>query len=232
MVVMNDAEAHSIMTILKAAAAAIAALTMTAPVLADMPDFKFGGRGGTLGYGLEAGVQPHKRVVVRASITQAQVNLSETFDDIDYDLTLDLGAAGVQLDVYPLFGGIYVTGGVFSNDNTVDLTATPSEGIEIGSTTYTPEEVGTLVGAVTFEDVATYLGLGWTVNFAVLPFESFIEAGAYFQGAPDVSYVATGLLAADPDFLADLDAEATQVEEDLSMLEVYPKLNVGLRFSF
>ncbi len=226
----HAANASPWIAMLASGATALALLAFSAPAHAD--SVKFGARGGSLGYGVEAGVQPHKRFVVRASIMQAEVNLEETFSDIDYDFTLDLGAAGVQADFYPLFGGIYLTAGVFANDNALSLIAVPTEGITLGPTTYTPAEVGTLTADVAFADVATYLGAGWTIKLPALPIETFFEAGAYFQGAPDISYLATGLAATDPQFLADLDTEAQELEEELSILETYPSVNLGLRLTF
>ncbi len=211
--------------------AAGAAMTLAATgAHADL--IKVGGRGGTLGYGGEVGLQLHKRFVVRGSVTGAEINIEETINDIDYDASIELGAMGVQADIYPFIGGFYVTGGFFLNENQASLTATPSEGIAIGDTVYTPEEVGTLVGDVTFDDTAYFAGLGLTSRIPATPIETFVEGGVYFQGAPEVQYTASGLIANDPAFLADLDAEAAEVEDELAILETYPAINIGLRLSF
>ncbi len=213
-------------------AAAVLATTGVFATSAHADLIKVGGRGGTLGYGGEAGLQLHKRFVLRGSMTRAEINLEETINDIDYDAEIDLGAMGVQADIYPLAGGFYLTGGYFINGNEASLRATPSEGITLGDTVYTPEEVGTLVGDVTFDDTAYFAGLGLTTRIPATPIETFFEGGVYFQGAPEVTYTASGLVANDPTFLADLDAEAAEVQDELAILETYPAINIGLRLSF
>lgn len=213
--------------------AVVAAATLASPAaFADIENFKLGARAGTLGYGAEAGVQLHKRVNLRASVTGAKINAEETFDGIEYSVNMTLGATGVQLDLFPLIGGVYLSGGVFSNENEVAFTAVPDTTIQIGDTVYTGADVGQLIGDVTFDDYATYAGLGWTSRMPLLPIETFFEAGAYFQGAPQLDYVATGVATSTPGFLEDLNAEAAEIEDELSQLEFYPVANIGLRLRF
>ena len=202
------------------------------PAFGDDQNVKFGGRIGTLGYGVEGGFQLHKRINVRASLSGAEINFNETIEGIDYKVTATTGASGAQIDLFPAFFGIYITGGLYSNDNSIELSATPEQGIQIGGTTYTPEQVGRLDGTVTFEDVAPYAGLGWTGKLPFTMIETFFEGGAYFQGAGEIEYVASGLLSEDPGFMADLDAEAAEIQEELSKYEVYPAINIGMRISF
>ncbi len=204
----------------------------TTPALADDPNFKFGARAGTLGFGPEIGVQLHKRINVRASFTGAEINAVETIDGIEYDANLRLGASGAQIDIFPMFGGVYVTLGGYANDNAIELTAVPVDDVQVGDTVYTAGQVGELLGDVAFDQFAGYAGLGWTGRLPMTAVETFIEAGAYFQGAPQVDYVATGLLSADPNFLADVTLEAEALEDELSILETYPSVNAGLRIRF
>lgn len=223
-------------------AAALVGMAFTTPSFAGDRNVKFGARAGTWGYGGEVGLQLHKRFNVRAVMSGAQVNVIEELDDIEFDITADLGAAGVQADLFPLFAGVYLTGGVFSNASNVTLTAMPNEGltlgpfdingVEIPAVTYTAEEVGRLDGTIEFEDVATYVGLGWTGRVPLTMLELFAEGGAYFQGDAVVRYEASGLAAQDPQFLADLAAEAQLVEDELNQFGFTPAVNLGLRLRF
>lgn len=199
---------------------------------ADDRNIKFGARAGTLGYGAEVGIQLHKRLNVRGVMTGAEVNVIQEFEGLEYDATLQLGGSGVQLDLFPLLGGFYVSGGIFSNDNHVTAVVMPTEGITLGPTVYTPADVGRLDASIEVDDTATYLGAGWTGKVPFTMLEMYAEGGAYFQGEAIVRYEASGLLADDPNFLADLSAEADTVSEQLNQLGFYPAAHVGVRLRF
>jgi hypothetical protein len=56
----------------------------------------------------------------------------------------------------------------------------------------------------------------------------FLDAGVAFQGPPSVELTsATGLVAQ-----ADLDAEITDFEDDISFFKYYPVVTLGLSFAF
>ena len=191
-----------------------------------------GARAGSLGYGPEGRLQLTDRIAMRVSVTQANFAMDEVIDEIAYDLDMELGAGGAQFDYYPFKRGLYASFGLFSNSNSATLIGTPDQPTTIGTTVYQPAEIGVISGEVLFDDVATFAGLG--VSSAVLRsrIEMYAEAGAYFQGAPQLTYSASGLLAFNEAFLADLDAEAAKVEDDLSVLEVYPAASIGMRVRF
>jgi len=187
----------------------------------------------TLGAGGEIGVELNEHVSVRASGTVFQYDFNETLDDIDSSIELDLGAVGVQLDYFPFGNAFFVSGGVFSNLNDVNTSAQPSGPVEIGGTTYQPAEVGRITGNGDFADIAPYLGIGAAWGLGDSGNWQFVaEAGAYFQGEPEITYSATGQLANDPNFIADLQAEAASAEEDLDRLATYPVVSLTIRRRF
>ena len=190
-----------------------------------------GGKISTLGAGGELGLALSDHLTLRASATAFSYDFSETLDDIDSDLELDLGAIGAQLDVHPFANGFFLTGGAFSNLNEITTRAMPSNPVEIGDTVYQPAEIGVIEGVGTFDETVGYLGLGhvWGHQDG---WQFAAEAGAYFQGAPTITYEATGLLANDPGFLADLEAEAASAQSDLENFDTYPVVSLALRRRF
>jgi hypothetical protein len=190
-----------------------------------------GARAGTLGLGAEVGVTVLPGVNVRGIVNGFDYSFDEELDGIAYDGDLELGSFGLTLDVQPWpTAPVYASLGVFSNDNKISATGTPTGPTQIGNTTYTPAQIGTLRSDFTFEDTAPYAGLG--LRFGFLKAEFNIEAGAYFQGSPQTTLTATGLLATDPTFQTDLAREQANVADDLENFEVYPVVNAGLRWKF
>lgn len=193
-----------------------------------------GARAGTLGFGAESAVRVNNRVVLRGVATGAEMTMTETLDGVDYDGALSLGGTGLQADISPFRSGFYVSVGAFHNRNAVDLDAAiaPTESVTLGDTTYTGAQVGALAATADFNSVAGYVGTGWSGSVLRSRLVAFVEAGAYLQGSPAVTYTATGALASDPTFIADLEAEAASVEDDLSIAGTYPVATVGLRLRF
>lgn len=206
-------------------------LTLFATAHADGGLF-IGGKVSTLGAGGEIGLNLTENFAIRGSATGFSYEFSEELDGIDSDLELELGAIGVQLDLHPLGSGFFLSGGVFSNGNEIVTRAMPSEPVEIGDTVYQPAEIGVIEGVGSFDDPVGYIGIGQAFGGRRASWQFVIEAGAYMQGAPVITYTTTGLLADDPDFVADLEAEAASAQDDLERLDMYPVLSLGIRRQF
>ena len=94
----------------------------------------------------------------------------------------------------------------------------------IGSTVYTPEEIGTLKGNLDYDDVAPYVGLGYGRAFGKEAQWVFsFDIGVLFQTF-DVSLSVDGLLSQDPEFQSDLKQEEDDVDDELDIIKVYPVL--------
>jgi hypothetical protein len=154
-------------------------------------------------------------------------------EDVVYDAKLDATTVGAFVDLRPFKNAFVVTGGAFFGDRSVTLNAVPTGSIDLGDTTYTASEVGTLTGSVGLGDTAPYVGFGFDSTFpgrgSGVGFRATV--GAAF-GDPSVSLDASGSLASNPDFQTDLRAEEEQVEEDADGLEIYPIVSLGLNFRF
>ncbi|QNN65574.1 hypothetical protein H9L12_03055 [Sphingomonas rhizophila] len=219
---------------MKLFATALVVLGLAAPAAAQESSggFSAGVTGGTLGIGPEVGYRMSDNFGVRGNVTFLGISRNVDSDDISYDGDLKLKSGGVMVDVHPFGGGFRLSAGARVNRNRVKLVAKPTDDVEVGDETYTPEEVGTLSGTVKANKLAPTLTLGWGGGLS-RGLKVGIEAGGMFQGSPTVKDLrATGLLASDPDFQASLRREEEEVEDDIDKFKIYPivQLSIGYRF--
>ncbi len=210
------------------AAASVAAFVLPAAANAFELDY-VGARAGTLGIGGEIAFEVNPLLTIRGVAQGGSFSYDDTVDDIDYEGDLKLSSYGIHAD-FKIFPSVYATVGVYSNDNKLDLTATPTGPTEIGGVTYSQAQVGTLTQKTTFQKTVPYLGLGWRTGIG--PAEFNLEAGAYMQGSPKVALTANGTVSGDPAFRDSLDREAAEIEDDLKDFKVYPAVSAALRFKF
>ena len=121
-----------------------------------------GAKIGSLGLGVEGVV-----AVIPSSLNfRVQANwldYSSNFevDDIDYDLDIDYGSIVGMLDYHPFENNFRISGGVVFNNNEVSVSGVLSDDEMIGDSIYSPEELGTLYGGVSMNDISPYVGLGF-----------------------------------------------------------------------
>jgi len=188
--------------------------------------------GGTLGIGPEIAYRPGKYFGMRANAGFFSYNRDETVDQISYNGRLKLNSVGVAADWYPLGGGFRISAGARNNSNKIDLNGTPSSSVTVGNNVYTPAQIGTLSGTVKGDYFAPMLSLGYGGTFAK-GFTLGAELGVMFQGSPKVSdYHATGLLASDPNFQADVQRERARVEDKVHSYQYWPIAQVQLLYRF
>lgn len=192
-------------------------------------DVAVGARGGTLGLGAELTVPLISRINARLGVNSYTYDYTTTESEIDYDAEFDLSTTSLILDWHPFSGRFRISAGYFNNKNSILLTGTPTGAtIDIGGTTYPSAVVGTLTGDIAFKKNVPYAGIGWGnavgknkrigLNF---------DLGVLKQGSPEVTLTSTG--AVDQD---DLDAEAAELESDISEFDVYPVISLGISFRF
>ncbi len=187
---------------------------------------------GTLGISPEAGYRFGEHVGLRANGGFYDYDRSEEIDDIDYDGTLKLKSVGVMADWYPFGGSFRLSAGARSNKNRIDLLAQPTTNIEIGDEEFTPAQVGTLSGGVKFKDLTPAVTLGWGGKLGN-GFTMGFEAGVLMQGSPKFSLAASGgVLSNDPTFLAELEKERLQAEEDAEDFKLWPVLQLHFAWRF
>ncbi|HVZ30090.1 MAG TPA: hypothetical protein VG839_06820 [Asticcacaulis sp.] len=185
----------------------------------------------TLGVGGEFGSKVSPHFSLRAAANAFNYNYDTTSDNIQYTGKLKLGQLGGQVDYrFADANPFYLTAGLFANSNKITASATPASSTQVGLTTYTPAQIGTINADGKYKSSAPYLGLGWRWGAGTVDFN--FEAGAYFQGKPTVTMSATGLLASQPGFQADLERERQDLQNTLNDLATYPVVTFGVGYKF
>jgi hypothetical protein len=211
----------------------LAAMTLSilAPAAAFAEGQAIGLKVGALGFGAEYTHELTERLAVRGAIYGSKLGFDVEESGIDYeaDVVWDSIAAGI--DFHPLKSALRLSAGLLKNDNGLDLVSRPAGNITIGDDTYTPAEVGTLLGSVRFDDTATMLGVGWDWSRDKRLFGMSFDLGVVDQGDPVVTLRGTGGLLGDPAFQQDIDAEVAEIENEID-LDVIPFLSLGFQFRF
>lgn len=188
---------------------------------------------GALGAGAEYTYAVSDRLGVRAAIYGSQIGADAEGAGIDYEADVIWDSIAVGLDFHPGGSPFRLSLGVLKNDNRVQAIARPSGTVEIGNGTYAQSGVGTLTARFGFDDTATYAGLGWDWSRNRERFGVSLDIGLVDQGDPVVRMTATGALAADPGFRADLAAEEAELSlEEGADLDVVPFGSLGFVFRF
>jgi hypothetical protein len=217
------------LSLLRAIAAATSLTCLPAAAFAIEPAW-VGARAGTGGVGAEVGVRIIPTIVVRGIGQGYSFDYNETISGIAYTGTADLGSFGAQLDFRPPLIPFYATAGIFANNNKFDFSATPTGTVSVGTTTYQGSQVGTLTSKATFDDVAYFGGLGLKLGLG--PIEAALEGGIYYQGDPNVVFTASGPLATNPAFQADLAREKAKIVDKLDSAKYWPMVTLQARWKF
>lgn len=210
------------------------AFLLLLPAAAEARDkrFSLGVSGGSLGIGPELSWRPSELFGVRANAGFLGFNHDETANALTYQGRLKLNSFGLLADFYPMAGNFRVSGGARLNKNKVDVTTTPLSSVTLGAVVYTPAQIGTIAGTIKVNEVTPQVTIGYGGRI-VSGLYAGIEAGALYQGKPKVAnYTASGGLAADPAFNANLLLEKAALEDKVSKYEVFPVLQVNLGWRF
>lgn len=217
---------------LSIALAASAFLAATPAMAQDASGITAGISAGSLGAGPELGYRINDTVGVRASASF--LDLSHDFDigDIAYSGKTNLESYGATVDVYPFNGGFRVSGGFRIDKNRVNLTAAPTADVTVGDLIFSPADVGTLTGRVDADEFVPVLTIGYAGGLTKgLKFG--IDGGVMFQGKPVAQQlVATGALAENEIFQAELEKERLKVNQDMEDFQYYPVLQFSIFYAF
>jgi hypothetical protein len=213
-----------------ALAVAVSVTCMGLPGPAVGQAIGIGARAGTLGLGGEVAVGLTDRIVLRGGMGLVPFEPNATLGDIDVTLALpDWYNAGV--DLY-LTGAMRLGGGILFKSDDPSLSGDFTAPQRIGTRTYTPSEIGTLVGVFDSSDRVPYALIGFGRHTAS-GFGLFLDLGVGFLGEPDIRLDARGG-SLDPNsnaqFRQALDDEAAEFEADVgTYLKLWPILSIGVR---
>jgi len=198
---------------------------------AGLEDIDIELKGGTLGMGGEINYAINPMFTVGLGLNTFTQNLNQTDSDIEYDVEFKLQTFALLGSYHPFEGVFRLTGGLMLNGNKLSETAKLTGTYDIGGTTYTATEVGTLKSTVDFNAIAPYLGLGWGKS-AGSGFGVTFDIGVLFQGSPNVSMTANGTAANNPVFMAKLKAEEADAADGLKGFTMWPVMSLGLNYRF
>jgi len=199
------------------------------PALAQ--DHAVGARIGLLGIGVDYAYRVNDLISVRGGVNGSGYSFDETESGIDYGFDLDFDSMSLGVDVHPFTGAFRVSAGLLNNDSGLSATGAPAGSYTVGDTTYPADEVGTLFGRIGFDGTAPWVAVGWDwLRDKKLGLA--LELGIVDQGPPIVALGASGPIASDPGFMADIAAERAELQESLDDLDLYPYAMFGFVFRF
>ena len=186
-----------------------------------------GVKAGTLGFGVDLTGRVTNWFSIRGSFNTADVSQSDEISDIEYDGDMALGAYGILLDFHPFKNNFRLTAGFMRNRTGIELTGRPTTDTEIGDNTYTPAEIGTLSGDVTFEEDVPYFGLGYgSAAKGPKRVKFLLDLGVLSQGSGDVTLSSSSGIV----LQSDLDLEVQEIEDDIEDYTLWPVLALGISF--
>ena len=189
-------------------------------------------KGGTLGAGVELNYPLSSMISINVGINKYSSSSTDTTDGIDYDVDLDLQTIALLANFHPFSGSFRITAGAMINSNELKMTADPAATYDIGGNTYTAAEVGDLSATVDFKKVAPYAGIGFG-HSASSGLGFMVDIGVLMQGEPNVDLKSTGgLLSNDAAFLAELEQEEANAEDDIKGFTMYPVVSAGINYRF
>jgi hypothetical protein len=201
---------------------------LAAPVHAqNRPGLAVAAKTGTLGIGGEVTARLAPNINARAGVNAFNLSFDGTQDDIAYNFGVDFLSFSALLDWYVFNNAFRISGGVIVNQNEFGATAKPAGSYTIGDTTYPADSIGPLSGAITFDDVAPYVGIGWGNPFRRDKRMGLCcDIGVAYTGSPHVALSATGVAA------ADLRKEEQNFENEIEDYKFYPIIALWLYFRF
>ena len=225
----------------KVSAAALALLMFSAG--ANAIDVGIGAKAGINGLGVDLSVGLTKNVNLRLSVAQLDIEGEEETitvgdsggeGDIAAELDFDYGANAVFLDWHALGGGFRLTAGMLKNNGAADLTGTLQSTVIIDGTTVTTGDLGEITGEVSLsESYQPYIGIGWgrgAGGGGGFSFNADIGV-ALLEASVDLNATATGSLS-QAELDAALDGMASDAEQDLEDLELWPVFAIGINYAF
>lgn len=182
-------------------------------------------RAGTGGFG--GGVAVGALPTVNVRVEGSYFTYSRDDLELDGDYRADIIAEGRLMlvsalaDWHPMGGGFRFSAGAMYNATEGSGSISPDEPVEVGTRTYTPQEIGNLSATIRPGiTIAPYGGVGFGRAIGRRVGVLF-DIGAVYLGSPEVDITATGMLAPTAQ-------EAEQIEENLAWVQVYPMISLGL----
>jgi hypothetical protein len=202
---------------------------------AESGNISIGLKGGTLGGGIEAGIDLGDALVLRGGINYLTYSFDSTISNVDYNFEPECMTGSLLLDWHPFTNSFRLTAGAYLNNNEVKVDGIFRKDLIPDEYSNLPD-LAHVKGTVDFNTFAPYVGLGWSSsNPGEAGWGISLDLGVMFQGTPDVSelYIddpwGLGKEPAVTDFLAD---EQQSVQDELDKFQYYPVASISLNYKF
>lgn len=131
-----------------------------------------------------------------------------------------------------LRGPVALVAGVVLNLNAIDAVSLPSDqSVTIGGVVFPESTAGVIFTHIRWNPVAPFLGITLTPTRPAAHPTFFAQIGAYYQGKARVAFDATGaILANQATFQPYYDNERAQLTSELGPFQLYPVVQLGMRF--
>lgn len=215
---------------------------------AEAVEIGVGVKAGTIGKGVELSVALTQTINARVSLTSIEVDdQTETIQigdagatgDLDAVLGIDFGATALLFDWYVFDGTFHLTAGFMKNDTELSFSGSLLNGVTLDGQALDPSDInGNIGGSISLgESFQPYLGLGWgrkagdgggfaftaEIGVALLDPEANLTAEVNISGTNTLSQ-------------SELDDRIRSAESDanndLSQLEAWPVITLGLNYGF
>ncbi len=200
-------------------------------------DVGVGVKAGTLGIGVEGRFSALPWLDVRVGMNSYDYDDDGLQAGIRYDGTLALESAYVTGNFRFPMSPFRVTAGAFSNGNEFRIQSQDGGDsiLNIGDSTFSAADVGTLHSTTSFGSTAPYLGIGF--DFEVFGKVGLnLDLGVLWQGDPEVTLEATGLSSAPPEVQAELlpalEAERLELEDEVNDFKAWPVVSLAFVYNF
>ena len=209
---------------------AVLALLLAGVANADN-NFGLGVKVGTLGLGLEASWKPLPYMDIRIGTSSYDYENNGSYAGINYDSTIALDQLYATANFHFPISPMRITAGIYSNGNEILLLNDSGDALDIGGITYPGAGIGTLSSTTSFSDTAPYLGIGFDFTLAGKVGLN-LDLGVLWQGEPEVTLEADGILGLVPEFQDALEAERQALEDDMSDFKAWPVISLGFVYKF
>ena len=190
-------------------------------------DFGLGVKVGTLGLGLEASWKPLPYMDIRIGTSSYDYDNDGRYGSINYDAVFALDQYYATANFHFPISPMRISAGVYSNGNEFLLVNDQLQ--DIGG--FPGAQIGTVTGKTTFEGTAPYLGIGFDFTLAGKVGLN-LDLGVLWQGDPQVTLEADGILGQDPGFQDVLETERQALEDDMSDFKAWPVISLGFVYKF
>lgn len=214
-------------------------------------DFGIGVKAGTVGAGVDLSMTISEKVNVRVSLTSTDIDFDdESFTvgdaggeaEVVADLSMDFGANALLIDWYVFDGTFHITAGMLKNNGSIDINGSINGSVTLDGQTYAVDAIQDIGGSISAgESYEPYLGIGWgrkADNDSGLSLSA--ELGVVLMN-PKASLTATlnptrstagsdGLTQTALD--SDIQTAEDDINDDLSDLEMFPIISIGLNYAF